>query len=467
VSNGVIGTESFVTFNNASGFDGRGTLLHLTRQQAVFEVYNPHSIVQLSEVLADVRVCRGSRMIYSGRAVVSGLVPTGSMLIVSTALIDPWHDLTGLESQRDLHSETQRFIQDWERGHQLDPEFQLIVTSAANFLQELSRWLNEAEATVESADHENVSTDLYEAAKDPAMSRLGEFIERFERAATGIEPASSMVHRAFTQRELHPLLLTAPFVHRSFVKPLGYAGDYEMVNMILRNAGEGPNAYSRILNTAHLSVGPAAAHRNRIELLTERLRREAMNARACGERLRVLNVGCGPAAELQALLAESDLLDGCDLTLMDFNEPTLEHTRAKLTRLVANHGRTTELHFLHKSIHQLLREAIRGSDPGAPVYDLVYCAGLYDYLTDTVCRRITRLFYEKTKPGGLVMLTNVHPSNPVRFYMEYLVEWHLEYRSEDDMLGLAKGLGERSTLTDKTGVNVFLEIRKPLGAGKV
>ena len=85
-------------------------------------------------------------------------------------------------------------------------------------------------------------------------------------------------------------------------------------------------------------------------------------------------------------------------------------------------------------------------------------------MTDRVCTLLTRLFYSFTAPGGLVVATNVHPSNPVRYYMDFLVEWHLEYRDVAQMLDVARGLGPAKGHTDGTGVNVFVEVRKPLVA---
>jgi extracellular factor (EF) 3-hydroxypalmitic acid methyl ester biosynthesis protein len=287
-------------------------------------------------------------------------------------------------------------------------------------------------------------------------------VESFEACASRVSGEQRYVHRAFTQRQLHPLMLTAPFVHRSFVKPLGYAGDYEMVNMMLENPSRGPNTYARIVNTAHVAVGPAAAHRNRIELLVGYLLEEAKRAKDEGRPLRVLNVGCGPAAEVQRLMQRSELSDICKFELMDFNEPTLAFARERLERTRQEYGRKTELAWRKESVHELLREARKPERDGRPLYDFVYCAGLYDYLTDRVCALLTRLFYSLVEPGGLVVATNVHPSNPVRYYMDFLVEWHLEYRDAEQMLNLARGLGPARAHTDSTGVNVFVEIRKPL-----
>ena len=47
---------SFIVCRNSQGAEVRGTLHRLTRYLGVFEVYNPYSIVQLSEVLNDFRI---------------------------------------------------------------------------------------------------------------------------------------------------------------------------------------------------------------------------------------------------------------------------------------------------------------------------------------------------------------------------------------------------------------------------
>jgi extracellular factor (EF) 3-hydroxypalmitic acid methyl ester biosynthesis protein len=234
-----------------------------------------------------------------------------------------------------------------------------------------------------------------------------------------------------------------------------------MVNMMLDAPDQGPNTYARIINAAHVVVGPAAAHRNRIEMLVDHLQHEATRAKNESRPLRVLNVGCGPAVEIQRFMRRSELADVCQFNLMDFNEPTLAFARERLEAVRRECRRTTEFTWHHKSIHELLREARRPEEGEPARYDLVYCAGLYDYLTDRVCKLLTRLFYSLLTPGGLVVITNVHPANPVRHYMDFLVEWHLEYRDTAQLLNVAQGLGAPRGYTDSTGVNVFVETRRP------
>jgi len=459
--------ESLLVFRNSQGRESRGTLMNVTRHVVVFEVYNPYSIVQLSEVLHDLRIHRGERIIYQGRAVVSNLVNTGLMLIVSATLVDEWSLLSGLETGADLRAEVSGFVEDWQQTRmRLRPEYQNLVTNFRDFLVELSRWLGQGE-TVAGLDEPGVQAErvrgFVSEVEQGVAPQLRELMAAFEREAAAIDPETVTLHKSFARRELHPLILCSPFVHRTFTKPLGYAGDYEMVNMITRDPIEGQNAYAKVINVLILRSGAAEAHRNRIALLVETLVRESARVAADGRRLNALNIGCGPAAEVQRFVREHAASQDCRFTLLDFNAETLDHARDRIVAAQRASGRGIGLELVHKSIHDLLKDAIGRRDvpqPGEGTYDLVYCAGLFDYLSDKVCQRLFALFTRLCRPGGLVLATNVHLSNPDRHYMEHIMEWHLIYRDEDGMRRLAPPGLPSEVRRDSTGHNIFLECRK-------
>ena len=81
-----------------------------------------------------------------------------------------------------------------------------------------------------------------------------------------------MVHKAYARRELHPLTMCSPFVHRTYTKPLGYAGDYEMMNMMLGESDPVDlNTYARIVHSYHIrAAAPGVTPKNRI-IYRERL----------------------------------------------------------------------------------------------------------------------------------------------------------------------------------------------------
>ena len=455
-----VAAQSLVTFRNSQGTEARGTLLKLTRSAIVFEVYNPYSIVQLSEVLQELTLRRREKIVYRGRAVVSNLVNTGLMLVVSVTLVDSWSDLPeALRNPSALKTEAERFFSEWASSQDITPDYRESVGRLKSFLHEYSGWIGQVENEGDQTCSE-VDDELFHNLSVVPNSTMPDLFGQFEEAAKQIPPEDTQKHKRFAQRELHPLIMRSPFVHRAYTKPLGYAGDYEMVNMMLRPQREGPTLFSQVVNSANLKTGPAEAHRNRINILVERLTTESQSAKQ-EKPVRILDIGCGPAIEVQRFIRENELATSCSFTLLDFSKETLSYTKSKIAEAVRDSGGLPTIEFVEESVHNLLKYSRLGKSPFQDNhFDFVYCAGLFDYLSDKVCSRLITLFHQWTKPGGLTLLTNVHPSNTSLYWMEHVLEWHLIYRDEKGMESIAPNFTDKRVYIDKTGINVFLEIRK-------
>ena len=115
-----------------------------------------------------------------------------------------------------------------------------------------------------------------------------------------------------------------------------------------------------------------------------------------------------------------------------------------------------------------MKESLRGAPVVENQYDFVYCAGLFDYLSDQVCHQILETMYRWLAPGGLLVATNVadalNDARPYRYSMEYLLDWNLVYRNQREMEAIVPKSAPADytrIIADSTGVNLFLEIRKP------
>ena len=206
-------------------------------------------------------------------------------------------------------------------------------------------------------------------------------------------PEAGRLPTSFMSAVRFTLVLSSPFAYRAFHKHLGYAGDYEMVNMVRDPCGED-------LCLASTGLSRPLSHRPQPDQLSlQALRRKPGKAQA-GKRTRILNLGCGPAHEIQRFLKNEDVSDLCDLTLLDFNAETIEQTEKVLNRVRTQSGRVTPINLMQRSVHQLLRQATTGdTDLQWESYDFVYCAGLFDYLSQRVCRRLNDLFVRLLAPG--------------------------------------------------------------------
>ena len=400
-------------FKNNEGQEVRGTLIKLTRNSVVFEIYKPYSVTQVSEVLRDIQIHRGEHSIYQGKAVVFNLINTGLMTIVSATLVDPWPDLTEILPGQELRNEVKHFIHSWEKTHKIIlPAYSLSLNNLSDFLREFSLWMQQVE-TISGINEPDTPMELIQEflgdIEKTSLPKLNELFMKFDEEARKVPKELSMFHDFLCRKKLHPFMLCSPFLHRTYTKPLGYAGDYEMVNMMFHNRWQGQNSYAKMINSFSLQSDTVQAHRNRIAILVQRLEEETRTVTKKGQKIHILNIGCGPAIEIQRFLKDSWLSDKCVLELIDFNPETLAYTENKISAIIKEKKRQTEIKFTQKSIHRLLVEASK-KEQHPERFDFIYCAGLFDYLSDKICERLIGLFYRWLRPEGLLLVTNVHTS---------------------------------------------------------
>jgi len=462
--------DSLVMCQTGQGVGVRGSLLHLTPHLAVFEIYNPDLALCTSEVLQDFQIVLNNRTAYSGRAVVGKLVNTGTLLVCEAKLDEGGFNgdfLSAWNGGTPLRERFASFMSEWQKTYRVLPEFKVIAADMQTFLADLRLWLEQAELEIRGAPagdrvemERRAARELGEAMV-PAFDSLH---ERLEDLSGRIEEDLRPVHQSFAKRQLHPLVMCSPFAYRTFHKPLGYAGDYEMVNMIARDPYEGGSLFAKVMNLWFLSQWPARAHRNRIQYLRELLTQEALRGERESRPVRVLNLGCGPAREVQEFIAANNLCEGVQLTLLDFNEETIQHTGVVLEECKRRHGRRVPIQLQKKSVQAILKERSRLVTGSAEKkYDLLYCAGLFDYLPDRTCKQLMNVFYDWLVPGGLMSITNVNDCKPFRHMLEFVLDWHLIYRDRNAAVGLVPDRVKPEDImvkTETTGVNIFVEARK-------
>ena len=468
--------DSLVVCQTHQGVAIRASLLRLTRYLAVFEIYNPSLVLRMSEVLGDFKIIIQDEVVYAGQALVSNLVNASTVIICEVKLDETGLNLTPLDSSLNaglsLRGHFNDFISEWQKIYRVLPEFKDVMGDMQSFLDDLRIWLEQIDLGIRSspsADRQQLERKVIDDLAEPIMRGIDSFVDRFEAIAENVEEELRGVHCAYLRRQLHPLVLCSPFAYRAYQKPLGYAGDYELVDMMIRPPYEGSTLFAKVLNVWLLGQAPACAHRNRVEYLARKLLEEAVRVKSLGRAGRVYNLGCGPAAEIERFLKDQAASDHMGFTLLDFNEETLAHVRAALEGVKRAYGRSTPIQFLKRSVQQVLKEAGK-SVPRTPAneYDFIYCAGLFDYLSDQLCKRLMDIFYNLLAPGGLLVATNVsdamNASRPFRYSMEYILDWHLSYRDGRRVGALAPDRAPPDSvkvLAEETGVNVFLEVRKP------
>lgn len=258
----------------------------------------------------------------------------------------------------------------------------------------------------------------------------------------------------FFRDKLKALIYQAPFSNRVYSKPLGYAGDYEMMNIIYRSEPEGASLFAKCLHQYWVQQPAAQAVRNRADYIVGKIKENIKNRDS--KSISVLSVACGPAKEWQNILRDNELV-GCKffVELLDQDEEALKHAQRKIKEQQLSSSVEAEFEYTKKAIKNIL---VRGLEKK---YDLIYSAGLFDYFSDPVAQLAALKLYDALNPGGKLIIGNFNVSNPNSLVMDLALDWHLIYRSEDDMHKLFERTGgEIQVETEKLNINLFCVITK-------
>jgi extracellular factor (EF) 3-hydroxypalmitic acid methyl ester biosynthesis protein len=467
VSSSHAAAESEVSFQTVDGRESNARVAHLTRHAATFEADDFAATLRTSEVLANFKISNGNRVIYFGRAVVSNVIHTGDSLLCEAKLDDLGSDTAyflpapGLDG--DPPEAYDSFFQAWQKNYHLSNEFKVLVTDVESYLTGIRQWLEQLEFGLKEPGGKSAREHaILDAVAPRIIAAFNGQHERFEEIIGALPPEARGAHQDFVRRHWHKLFLGSPFGHRTYHKPIGYAGDYEMMNMIYRHQPEGRLLYEQLIHLLLVSQWPAKSVRNRVAHLGENILNETARVARAGKTARILNVGCGPAREVQDFLRESRLSNQADFMLIDFNEETLLHAAQKLVEVKRQFSRCTPIRTEQISVYELLKRTQRRSN-NAEKFDLIYCAGLFDYLAPDTCRALMELWHDSLSPGGLMLVANMTDTKPFRHFIEFILDWQLIYRNSREILSLVPEHCRETTrvIAEPASVNLFLHLRKP------
>jgi hypothetical protein len=253
---------------------------------------------------------------------------------------------------------------------------------------------------------------------------------------------------ACRRHTLHALLLQDPYTCRAFEKPRGYAGDAVMLDYVYTSvAPTGTTNLGREVfraTTGSPNGRSVVARRDRLAQLIDEV------AGAVREPA-ILSLGCGHLREAQRARSARTGWGG-RFQALDQDAESLAVVQREQCR---NGVRTVQ-----SSVVSLMR-----GRSGIEGQDLVYTAGLFDYLSDVLAARLLRAMYGMLCPGGRLLVANFTPDSHGRGYMEAFMDWWLVYRDEGQMEALAAAVTNAaaprsSVFRDADGTIVFLELTR-------
>jgi len=231
-------------------------------------------------------------------------------------------------------------------------------------------------------------------------------------------------------------------------KPLGYAGDFRLIDMIYTYHQSGEKGYERWDLYFHYNAATGAV-RNRKDFFKQQLLQKLSDRK---KPLHLLNVASGPARDLYELYTRVDP-DMLVTTCVDIDADAI----AFASGLCSPYAE--QISFYQKNI-------LRFSS--AEKYDVIWSAGLFDYFEDRLFVMALKRLLTMLRPGGEILIGNFSEQNPSRGYMELFGEWFLIHRSREKLISLSLQAGvQRELITveqEPLGINLFLKIKSPVPA---
>lgn len=271
------------------------------------------------------------------------------------------------------------------------------------------------------------------------------------------DPETLKATKRFTELVLTPEFNAGAIWKRSYEKPLGYPGDYQIMNMVYDWRREGTSLYEKLVHRIGLDVAECIA--TRMVVMRQTIAETIL--KSSGEPVKIASLGCGPAREVIDYLKIRDIPNQTHFTLIDQDHGALsqayERTHPEVIRL---HGKAS-VTCLHASFNQIFKtnELLTKVGP----QDIIYSVGLIDYLQAKRGKAWVESLFSCVAPGGKLIISNMFQApNSNLWPMEFLTDWTVIYRTEAEMMAFAEDLPDAvaETRLDPTGRVCMLTVHR-------
>jgi extracellular factor (EF) 3-hydroxypalmitic acid methyl ester biosynthesis protein len=384
--------------------------------------------------------------------------------------------LSGFETALKLREIKKEFLLFWQKtdiSQKIHPEFKAALNDFRYFLESMKSYLERAEADIQrlsnSQERESALKAVMNFSERMLAERVRNLIKEIEKIVLKLTEEEDEIHRKYFQEQMLELTNGCLAFRRAFEKPLGYPGDYEIMNSLYHRTKEGNNLWERLMSSClneHME-GPQAV-RNRARYLESKIA-QTVAKNSDQKTIRILSLACGPCEEIQRFFrAESgERKAAIHFYLLDQEEQALAYAQKCLypltSQVSSEKGRVT-FDFLQQGVKHLLKNSELVSS--YPKMNLIYSAGLFDYLPAPIAKQLTKVLLSMLSEEGLLVIGNFNQYYPAKFLIQYISDWFLIHRSSEELLNFLPDDSWHSHATveqEDTGSTLFLNARKPSG----
>ena len=419
----------------------------------------------------DVTLLLHGREAFRGRGRVARVEPGQRKGVrIGLALVSGFLDLPEIlhqDAEGQLETDLRAGPEFWRT--RIPQELQDSVGRAVHFLHFYRRVLdrNEARYRARGVRDGDPLADLAQRALTELREPWAEIQRSASRAAVEClgDRQVLLASKRLTETLVTPVLMVCPLVQRAYAKPLGYAGDYQVMQYYYNNALEGDSVFAQVfhkLGVEHpLSNGVRTRKDYVVRLMAEEHDRH-LALSATEPTFRVASLGCGPAREVSDFIGRRKGWAGhVAWTLIDQEDEALSIAYHDSHHQLQTTGADGSLQCLHLSFVQIMRDpSLLPIESGQ---HFIFATGLFDYLGEAVAQVLVRTLFDQLAPGGVIVLGNALGPNEHFWSPEFILDWTMLYRTHEEMRRLGRLLPETAEVkveVEPGNAYYFLQVRK-------
>jgi excisionase family DNA binding protein len=248
----------------------------------------------------------------------------------------------------------------------------------------------------------------------------------------------------------------------SIVKPLGYSGDYKIIDDIYQN-NPTTTGFDRLFDNYFQMSAISIAVRNRKEDFKKIIVNLAKGRP--NDNLHIMDLACGSCREIREIIClNGSISKNIIFDCYDHEEKAIAFARALLDN-------SSNINFIKENILRLFL----ANDVYTKIkqrYDMIYATGFFDYFPNRICVKLIRNLRELLKENGIMAVSNVREkySNPSVHYMEWAGGWDLAYRTDEEFkkIFIESGFIENQLLVqyEQQGIMQYIIAKNNKGLSK-
>ncbi|MCB0392934.1 MAG: hypothetical protein KDD25_00150 [Bdellovibrionales bacterium] len=423
----------------------------------------------VSSLIESVTLMIEGAIVYSGPTVVVNVREQDERhVVLGLSLIGDPIDLNRVDAivQSDsFYDEIKKTKSTLKIAELVDPNFKICIADLNTLFQDLKELLLIEEKRIDDLDCQaekklRLKEQVVTLAHSLYSQDFHNLFEKFREITNKFSREEHLIHKRYFRSNFLSIILGTPFTNRAFKKPLGYAGDFGLMTMFYEYDDSGADLFFKFFHRLACNEPAALANKNRVYYLSEEFGKIADGF----DRLKISNIACGPAKEIELFIASNESIKNkeIELILIDQETRALDWANQRIKKIAP---RSTKI---KKYAEDAVLGLLRNKDYAMEIdgSNIIVSAGLFDYLSDKLASRLIWNLVERLSPGGHLIIGNVSPRNPDVFTMSYFMEWELILRDENALKALIpEELKQKHNLnvsvhSEDLGINLFLHVTK-------